>query len=61
MSKDNDIKQKDIHNAAWSACDSFRGVMDAAGYKDYILVMLFLNPFLVHYHYNTYFQVDYVL
>ena len=37
------IQQKDINNAAWAACDTFRGVMDAAGYKDYILVMLFLK------------------
>ncbi len=37
------IRQKDINAAAWSACDTFRGVMDAAGYKDYILVMLFLK------------------
>ena len=37
------IKQQDVNNAAWDACDSFRGVMDAAGYKDYILVMLFLK------------------
>ncbi len=37
------IQQKDINNAAWSACDVFRGVMDAAGYKDYILTTLFLK------------------
>jgi type I restriction enzyme M protein len=42
MTKEN-IKQQDVSNAAWAACDTFRGVMDAAGYKDYILVMLFLK------------------
>lgn len=37
------IEQKDINAAAWAACDSFRGVVDPAQYKDYILVMLFLK------------------
>ena len=37
------IIQQDINNAAWNACDTFRGVMDAAQYKDYILVALFLK------------------
>lgn len=39
----NMIDQKDINNAAWAACDTFRGVVDPAQYKDYILVMLFLK------------------
>ena len=37
------IRQQDINNAAWAACDTFRGVMDGALYKDYILVMLFVK------------------
>lgn len=40
---ENKIKQKDINNAAWAACDTFRGVVDPAQYKDYILVMLFVK------------------
>ncbi len=39
----NKIDQKDINNAAWAACDTFRGVVDPAQYKDYILVMLFVK------------------
>lgn len=37
------IDQNDINAAAWSACDTFRGAVDPAQYKDYILVMLFLK------------------
>ncbi len=40
---ENKISQKNINNAAWAACDTFRGVVDPAQYKDYILVMLFLK------------------
>ena len=39
----NKIDQKDVNSAAWAACDTFRGVVDPAQYKDYILVMLFLK------------------
>jgi type I restriction enzyme M protein len=37
------IKQSEINAAAWAACDTFRGAVDPAQYKDYILVMLFLK------------------
>lgn len=37
------INQNDINNAAWAACDTFRGTIDPAQYKDYILVMLFVK------------------
>lgn len=37
------IRQDDINNAAWAACDTFRGVIEAEGYKHYILVTLFLK------------------
>lgn len=39
----NKITQHQINQTAWSACDTFRGVVDAGQYKDYILVMLFLK------------------
>lgn len=37
------IAQDRINRAAWEACDTFRGVVDPAEYKNYILVMLFLK------------------
>lgn len=37
------LSQQEINNTAWAACDTFRGVVDPAQYKDYILVMLFLK------------------
>ena len=37
------ITQQEINSAAWAACDTFRGVVDPAQYKDYVLVMLFLK------------------
>ncbi|HNW12443.1 MAG TPA: class I SAM-dependent DNA methyltransferase, partial [Candidatus Rifleibacterium sp.] len=50
------IDQKDVNNAAWAACDTFRGVVDPAQYKDYILVMLFLKYIsdVWQDHYDTY-------
>ncbi len=52
----NKIDQRDINNAAWAACDTFRGVVDPAQYKDYILVMLFLKYIsdVWHDHYQEY-------
>ncbi|MEO1328743.1 MAG: type I restriction-modification system subunit M [Pseudomonadota bacterium] len=37
------ITQQEVNQTAWAACDTFRGVVDAGQYKDYILVMLFLK------------------
>jgi len=37
------VTQQEINQAAWAACDTFRGAVDPAQYKDYILVMLFLK------------------
>jgi type I restriction enzyme M protein len=35
------INQSEINDVAWRACDTFRGVVDAENYRNYILVMLF--------------------
>jgi len=43
MDKATLTKQQEIEAVLWSACDTFRGVIDAAEYKNYILVMLFLK------------------
>lgn len=43
MSADHKINQDEINAIAWKACDTFRGVVDPAQYKDYILVTLFLK------------------
>ena len=36
------LTQQQVNQMAGAACDTFRGVVDAGQYKDYILVMLFL-------------------
>ena len=37
------INQDEINAILWRACDTFRGTVDPAEYKNYILVMLFLK------------------
>lgn len=37
------ITQEEINGTLWRACDTFRGKIDSAIYKDYILVMLFIK------------------
>ncbi len=37
------ITQKDINDAVWNACDTFRGTIDPSVYKDYVLTMLFIK------------------
>ena len=41
--KNSQVNQDDINKAVWSACDTFRGVISADTYKDFILTMLFLK------------------
>ena len=37
------IRQDEINAILWRACDTFRGTVDPAEYKNYILVMLFVK------------------
>jgi len=37
------VSQKEINDVVWRACDSFRGAVDPAEYKNYILTMLFIK------------------
>jgi type I restriction enzyme M protein len=37
------INQDEINGILWKACDTFRGTIDPAEYKNYILVMLFVK------------------
>lgn len=37
------IDQDEINRILWKACDTFRGTVDPAEYKNYILVMLFVK------------------
>ena len=37
------INQDEINQILWNACDTFRGTVDPAEYKNYILVMLFVK------------------
>ena len=37
------ITQKDINDAVWKACDTFRGTIDPSVYKEYVLTMLFIK------------------
>ena len=37
------ISQDEINDIVWRACDTFRGAVDPAEYKNYILTMLFIK------------------
>lgn len=37
------ITKEEIFRTVWSACDTFRGTLDPAQYKDYVLTMLFVK------------------
>lgn len=37
------VSKKEINDVVWRACDTFRGALDPADYKNYILTMLFIK------------------
>ncbi len=37
------IKKSELYGSIWKSCDELRGGMDAAQYKDYVLVLLFVK------------------
>ena len=37
------IKKSELYSSLWASCDELRGGMDPSQYKDYILVLLFVN------------------
>jgi len=39
----NDMKQSEVNNAIWRACDTFRGTASPSVYKDFILTIYFLR------------------
>jgi type I restriction enzyme M protein len=43
MSTNRKPSQAEINRTLWQACDTFRGVVDPAEYKNYILTMLFVK------------------
>ena len=43
MASNGSEKLREIFNIVWRACDTFRGAVDPAEYKNYILTMLFIK------------------
>ncbi|MBI9081286.1 MAG: type I restriction-modification system subunit M [Pseudodesulfovibrio sp.] len=44
------VNQKEINDILFKACDTFRGILNASQYKDYILAMLFVKYISDVYH-----------
>lgn len=43
MEQKKKLTQSEVNNTVWKACDTFRGVLDPAQYKDFVLTMLFVK------------------
>ncbi|MBV5302985.1 MAG: SAM-dependent DNA methyltransferase [Chlorobium sp.] len=37
------LKKSELYSSLWQSCDELRGGMDASHYKDYVLVLLFVE------------------
>jgi len=37
------VKKSELYSILWEACNKLRGGVEPARYKDYVLVLLFLN------------------
>ena len=37
------IKKSELYSSLWQSCDELRGGLDASQYKDYVLVLLFVE------------------
>ena len=54
------VKKSELYSTLWKCCDELRGGMDASQYKDYVLVILFVNfEFLFDDDFVLYFVDDY--
>ena len=40
------VKKSELYSSIWKSCDELRGSMDASQYKDYVLSLLFVYPFV---------------
>jgi type I restriction enzyme M protein len=37
------LKKSELYSSLWASCDELRGGMDASQYKDYVLVLDFIE------------------
>jgi type I restriction enzyme M protein len=40
------VKKSELYSLLWEACNKLRGGVEPSRYKDYVLVLLFLKPYL---------------
>lgn len=42
------IKKQQLYSSLWETCDNLRGGMEPTEYKNYILIFLFVNIYLIN-------------